>query len=135
MFPEFVKALVIMYGPWGEHSKYSIPHWREWVSNGDTRLGYWDWVAAQIKWDMAQVDSESVTEPREPTSMRKMLAEIKRSDPELYINADYDSWSMLENLIRPGPGSEGAIRRPNTREMPSFSIPDLLADMRRRRMG
>ncbi len=36
-------------GTWGEHPDYSAEQWRWDVSNGDTRSGYWTWVAAQVE--------------------------------------------------------------------------------------
>ena len=38
-------------GLWGEHPVYPITDWRNEVSNDDTRLGYWDWVAHQLEGD------------------------------------------------------------------------------------
>jgi hypothetical protein len=35
-------------GPWGEHSRHPARDWQYEVANGDTRLGYWDWVAAKL---------------------------------------------------------------------------------------
>jgi hypothetical protein len=29
---------------WGESPDHPVSDWMYWVSNGDTRLGYWDWV-------------------------------------------------------------------------------------------
>lgn len=29
---------------WGEHPEAPVASWQEHVANGDTRLGYWDWV-------------------------------------------------------------------------------------------
>jgi len=31
-------------GTWGEHPDYPVSDWQYEVANGDTRLGYWDWV-------------------------------------------------------------------------------------------
>ena len=39
------------YGHWGEHPDYPYGDWRYEVANGDTRLGYWDWVASKMKVD------------------------------------------------------------------------------------
>lgn len=33
------------YGYWGEHPDHPEIVWRDEAYNGDTRLGYWDWVA------------------------------------------------------------------------------------------
>ncbi|MFZ3482050.1 hypothetical protein [Sphingomonas sp. 3-13AW] len=35
-------------GVWGQHPDYAVSDWQYEVSNCDTRLGYWDWVAGQI---------------------------------------------------------------------------------------
>lgn len=35
-------------GQWGKHPTHKIDDWQYLVSNGDTRLGYWEWVQAQI---------------------------------------------------------------------------------------
>jgi hypothetical protein len=36
------------HGHWGEHAKYPVRSWQYEVANGDTRSGYWSWVAEQI---------------------------------------------------------------------------------------
>jgi len=36
------------YGAWGNHEDYPRPDWQKEVNNGDTSLGYWDWVVQQI---------------------------------------------------------------------------------------
>lgn len=35
-------------GYWGEHPIYTEEDWVIEVRDGNTRLGYWDWVQAQI---------------------------------------------------------------------------------------
>lgn len=35
-------------GFWGEHHSWPVDDWTTEVSNGETRLGYWEWVAAQV---------------------------------------------------------------------------------------
>lgn len=35
-------------GHWGEHPEHPLSDWRYEVQNGDTRLGYWEWVAARL---------------------------------------------------------------------------------------
>jgi len=32
---------------WGEDPDYPLEDWRYEVANNDTRLGYWEWVAAE----------------------------------------------------------------------------------------
>lgn len=34
--------------PWGEHPDHPVADWQAEVAGGDTRLGYWAWVAAQL---------------------------------------------------------------------------------------
>ncbi len=36
-----------IYGPWGEHPGHPVEDWKFEVLNGDTRLGYWEWVAVR----------------------------------------------------------------------------------------
>lgn len=36
-------------GMWGEHPEHPSSDWRYEADNGDTRLGYWEWVAARIE--------------------------------------------------------------------------------------
>jgi hypothetical protein len=36
-------------GHWGEHPDYPARDWKHEVVDGNTRLGYWDWVEAQIE--------------------------------------------------------------------------------------
>ena len=38
-------------GYWNEDSKFPVADWQYEVANGDTRLGYWDWVYAQGGFD------------------------------------------------------------------------------------
>lgn len=42
-------------GIWEEHDQFSVDRWQEEVSNDDTRLGYWEWVANEI--DLQQEQS------------------------------------------------------------------------------
>jgi hypothetical protein len=43
-----VEKLKNKYGHWGHHPDKLIEDWRYEVANGDTRRGYWEWVAAQL---------------------------------------------------------------------------------------
>src|SRR3546814_19025218 len=36
-------------GVWGEYPEYPANDWRLEVENHDTRIGYWEWVAAKIE--------------------------------------------------------------------------------------
>lgn len=36
-------------GWWGEHPGFPVSDWLYEVANGDTRLGYWEWVKAQLE--------------------------------------------------------------------------------------
>ena len=45
------QELVWNYGYWGEHPDYPHSDWKYEVDNGDTREGYWEWVARRINGD------------------------------------------------------------------------------------
>jgi hypothetical protein len=34
----------LLGGHWGKHPRWPVEDWQYEVANGDTRLGYWDWV-------------------------------------------------------------------------------------------
>ncbi|WP_301851144.1 hypothetical protein [Rhodococcus pyridinivorans] len=36
------------YGVWGSHPEHSPEDWQFEVANGDTRVGYWEWVAERL---------------------------------------------------------------------------------------
>lgn len=36
-------------GYWGEHRLYPLSDWQEHVCNNETRLGYWEYVEAQLE--------------------------------------------------------------------------------------
>jgi len=44
-------ALAESYGWWGEHPKYTADDWQDEVYHGNTRSGYWVWVANFIDSD------------------------------------------------------------------------------------
>ena len=56
---EAVAALVVECGGdlWGKHPRFSRTDWRNEVENGDTMLGYWEWVLCRL--DEAEADEES----------------------------------------------------------------------------
>ena len=35
-------------GTWGKHPDHPVEDWTYEVANGDTRLGYWEWVENMI---------------------------------------------------------------------------------------
>jgi hypothetical protein len=43
-----VQDFIETYGYWGNHPDHHPSDWEDEVTNGDTRLGYWEWVAARI---------------------------------------------------------------------------------------
>ena len=43
-------------GKWGEHHAYPVAAWSRAVANGDTRLGYWEWVIAQDETNTAHAE-------------------------------------------------------------------------------
>ena len=46
-----VAALIVDTGGdlWGEHPKHSKSDWKYEVENGDTMLGYWEWVQCRLE--------------------------------------------------------------------------------------
>ena len=44
-----VDKLVKQYGYWGTYQSYPAADWVYEVRNGDTRRGYWEWVAAKLE--------------------------------------------------------------------------------------
>ena len=68
-------------GEWGEHPKYPSSDWKYEVSNGDTRLGYWEWVGSQgVVWG---------EHPDFPTS--NWRDEVSNDDTRL------DYWAWVES--------------------------------------
>jgi hypothetical protein len=55
--------LVARYGSWGQDERYPRIDWRREVSEGDTNLGYWDWLLQQ--YDIHD-EEESDDCPRRP---------------------------------------------------------------------
>lgn len=45
--PDPVDPLIKTHGTWGEHPKYVRADWRREVAEGDTNLGYWEWILQQ----------------------------------------------------------------------------------------
>jgi hypothetical protein len=37
------------YGHWGYHPDFPVKDWRHEVADNDTRLGYWEWIAARME--------------------------------------------------------------------------------------
>jgi len=48
-------------GAWGEHPDHPVASWMSEVANGDTRSGYWRWVAHR-----AEADAADPEPPRRP---------------------------------------------------------------------
>ena len=44
-----VKDLIKKYGEWNEHPDYPRSDWTYEVHNGDTSLGYWEYVESMIE--------------------------------------------------------------------------------------
>ncbi len=42
------------HAPWGESPKFPVSDWQYEVANGDTRLGYTDWVENKAVLDEAE---------------------------------------------------------------------------------
>ena len=43
------EALTAQHGVWGEHPTWPSQDWKYEVDNGDTRIGYWEWVVQQME--------------------------------------------------------------------------------------
>ena len=54
------------YGDAGEHPTYPKSDWGYEVENGDTRRGYWEWVAASIERDVNDMTDSDAEPPRHP---------------------------------------------------------------------
>lgn len=54
-----VARLKAQYGYWGEHPACPVTDWQYEVSNEDTRMGYWEYVAFTL--DMVEPDLEVKT--------------------------------------------------------------------------
>lgn len=46
---EEANKLAEKFGLWVGHPDFKVCVWQYEVANNDTRLGYWDWVVAQIE--------------------------------------------------------------------------------------
>lgn len=46
-------------GHWQDHPDYAFSDWQYEVANNDTRLGYWEWVAASMDNGEIEVGEES----------------------------------------------------------------------------
>jgi len=44
-----IEALSQVWGYWGEHPDFPVADWQFEVTNGDTRLGYWEHVEARME--------------------------------------------------------------------------------------
>jgi hypothetical protein len=64
-------------GIWGEHPDHDPSDWRQEVENHDTRLGYWDWVAAKI--DEAEVEAGTEVENSDTGSAEQVDGSVDYS--------------------------------------------------------
>ncbi|SHX04885.1 Uncharacterised protein [Mycobacteroides abscessus subsp. abscessus] len=46
---EITKKYGVYFSYWGSDETFPVTDWQEDVSNDDTRLGYWDWVAEKMQ--------------------------------------------------------------------------------------
>lgn len=53
--PATLDELIDIYGLNGEHPDYPEAQWQYEVGEGDTRRGYWDWVAANVEYDCRDI--------------------------------------------------------------------------------
>lgn len=43
------RLLADKYGYWNQHPEFPFADWQYEVANNDTRAGYWEWVATQLR--------------------------------------------------------------------------------------
>lgn len=51
--------LIKKYGVWGEHPDFPVQDWRYQVINNETRIGYLEWVAAELEFAAIERESRS----------------------------------------------------------------------------
>jgi hypothetical protein len=44
---EFNRHVLLGHEYWGQNVNFPVSDWQREVAQGDTRLGYWDWVVDQ----------------------------------------------------------------------------------------
>ncbi len=56
--PNDIQALAESHGGYwsGQHHDYPLTDWQREVSNGDTRLGYWEWLRAILDGEICPVE-------------------------------------------------------------------------------
>jgi len=76
-----VAALVVQFGGnlWGECPQFGRDDWKYSVSNGDTLLGYWEWVMSE-----SRARGESIT----ATPADKLAVEITSDDVEHVLRSN-----------------------------------------------
>lgn len=55
------EALRAQYGHWSNHPDYPFSDWQRETAEGNTRLGYWEWIAAQTTDDDPLTSVEGMT--------------------------------------------------------------------------
>lgn len=48
MHPSLLELAKQFGGVWGEHPQYPVNRWRDAINHDATRLGYWEWVNAEM---------------------------------------------------------------------------------------
>lgn len=86
-------ALWTRKGPWGEHFDYSRADWKHEVANGDTNLGYWDWVYSRWEADR-DAPSPPVVLVEEVRRAQTVAAIVELYNKEIPGVAEeiYDNW-------------------------------------------
>lgn len=46
--PKSADELRVEFGYWGDHPEHSVTEWQREVEEGNTRYGYWEWVATLV---------------------------------------------------------------------------------------
>lgn len=82
---------------WEEDPDHSAEDWRYAVANGDTRRGYWEWVAA-AKAEAAQ--EAELPEPKGPVAIGEAAVAVP---PRAIVDVDTDSYSSSWGLYTDAP--------------------------------
>lgn len=77
---------------WSEHAQYPLADWQQLVQDNSTRLGYWDWVLAQVEELGVQANTSD-----QGKLVNLALAEVQRAFPSVVtVSFDEDgTWEFL----------------------------------------
>lgn len=65
-------------GVWGEHPKYPVNKWREAINTDATRLGYWEWVKAEMDGNRPAPMDNVASAPRPGDLVRHIIRHAEK---------------------------------------------------------